>query len=114
MPEIGGLPLRRSHVPGAFDWSPVVELLKANPNVEVLADELTGIDNVRSMRNTVRQGGVTSLRELGGIVVPYMRDALVDEAAPNRYTGNLWLKWEPDEDQAGYYAARYVERDARR
>jgi hypothetical protein len=95
----------------------VVELLKQNPNVEVLADELTGVPNVRSLRNTVRQGGVNVLRQLGGIVVPLVRDSLVadaEHAAPNRWQGNLWLRWEPDGEQAGYYAARYVERDARR
>jgi len=114
MPEVGGRPLRRSHVSGKFDWAPIVELLHENPDVEVLADELTQVSNVRALRNTVRQGGVTVLRELGGIIIPSIRDSALEDAKPLRYKGNLWLKWVPNGSQDDYYASVYVERDKRR
>jgi hypothetical protein len=113
MPQLGGMPSRGSGPKRVFDWTPVVELLKQNPNVDLLADELTGVENLHTLRNAVRQGSVNILRLMGGTIIPTVRDSFPDESARGGRRGNLWLRWEPERSPEGYYDSVYLERDQR-
>lgn len=90
------------------DWSDAVALLKQYPGVDVLADSLTGVTNLRTLYGTVRMGGVTALRELGGVVVPNRR------STDGLEVGDLWLRWEPRLKPADFYAERFLRRDRER
>ena len=105
--KIGGKP--KKGTTADIDWESVVALLEEYPETPILHDDLEGIANVRSKYNTVRQGGVTALRRMGGVVVPSMRDT--KDWSSGKPTGDLWLTWMPDQEQEGVYYGRYLERD---
>jgi len=46
------------------------------------------------------------MRDIGGVVVPSMRDSLPTEDGRRR--GDLWLRWKPGRDPASQYDARYL------
>lgn len=105
--KVGDLPRGRLK-PYAVDWAQVAEHLKEHPNTPVLFLELTDTPRLRSIRVSVRHGHIGKLRDLGGIVVPIMRNSRTVEG--NRKRGDLWLEWRPDVDPLEYYSKRAIER----
>lgn len=97
----------------AVDWPKVARLLRDNPGVEVLLDECGFEDTprLRALRNTVEQGGVAALVELGGVVFAAERNSR--SIGGSRRRGDLWLRWEPEADPHEHYAQRFLERGVR-
>lgn len=104
--KVGGMPPSGSHRVGRVDWSDISDRLLDHPEEDVLFDELMDIANVKSLYNSVRGGMTKVMRDIGGVVVPSMRDSLPTEDGRRR--GNLWLRWEPSRDPASQYDARYL------
>lgn len=107
---VAEIPPPRKNAPPLSDrLTQAVEEMRDNPGKAVLVEELTGITNHRSMFNTIRQGAITELRQMGGVVVPTTRTREVD----GETVGDVYLVWMPNEDPRGVYADKYLDRDER-
>lgn len=91
------------------DWGGVAKALKEQPGEFVLLSQfgLEDTPRLRALRNSVRQGDIVVLVELGGVVEVAERNSR--SIGGRRRRGDLWLRWDPDADPVGYYAPRAVE-----
>lgn len=105
--KVGGKP-NENKKDFRVDWESVADRLREHPGEDVLLDEFVDTSRVRALSNSVRQGDIVALFELGGVVFPSMRNSR--SIGGSRRRGDVWLRWEPDADPLAHYAERSIER----
>ena len=87
-------------------WEEVAAELKANPATALLLDIFMDTPRLLSLSASVNQGQVKVLRELGGVIYASARNSRRWDGGRRR--GDLWLRWEPDEDPSTRYSPRFL------